>query len=299
MAADNTRPAAAAISPLDWQQALSVCQAAILAEPAMTTALDWIGITSAAGIDRQRRLQIYHHAYRARLQETLADTYSRVYAWLGEVDFNIMALAYLAACPPQAPTLRDYGASLPTWLQQQTTGFTWHEPEVVELAQLDWALRDVFDAPDTAILAPGILADPTIDWTKTGWQLAPRLRICRFEYNTLSLWRALEAHLEAPHDEALVTASAPIPPLPTPTTERLPAPQTVVIWRQGWQPHFRSLDPQESALLTLLAATPCLSFAEVCQQWQQTTPDADPALLGQYLLAWMESGVLVGLQAAC
>jgi uncharacterized protein (UPF0276 family) len=93
-----------------------------------------------------RGAQVYHHAYRARLQDALADSFPCLHAYLGDAQFAELARWHAEELPPRVRNLGRYGAELPARL---ATRYPQH-PEVAELAALEWALRSVFDAADVA-----------------------------------------------------------------------------------------------------------------------------------------------------
>ena len=94
------------------------------------------------GIGAARRLAIYHHAYRARLLDTLRDSFGHTRSYLGDEQFDGAARAYIEAHPSCTASLRWYGQGFPAWLRQR-----WPDDgEIGELAALDRALRAAFDS---------------------------------------------------------------------------------------------------------------------------------------------------------
>lgn len=195
----------------------------------------------AADLTPGSRLAVYHHAYRVRLVENLADTYEKTCAYIGETHFDASARAFIASHPPRAPSLRDYGAELPGFLAARYPT----EPDIAELARFDWAMRHAFDSADAAPLAAAMLADVTASaWETLGFAFVPSLTLLPIRHNTPAVWGALD------RDET------------PPAAERLPQPATALVWRRGWQPHFRTLAPDEARALAGLADG--ASFAQVC-----------------------------------
>lgn len=228
----------------------------------------------AGGIGVERRLAIYHQAYRARLVETLQDSYGHTAVYLGEDRFDSEARAYLIAHPSTQPSLRWFGAAFAPWLAERCPG----DPDIAELAALDWALRGAFDAADAqALSAADLAALPAEAWATLTFELPPSYRRLRLTCNTLAIWQALD------QDEA------------PPAAEALGQPLDVLIWRRGSSPHFRSVDALEAAALDGLAQG--LSFAALCQALSERFPDADIAsAAGGLLRRWVEDELL-GLAA--
>ena len=90
----------------------------------------------------RHRLGIYHAAYRARLLETLRDTFGHTLRLLGDERFDALALSHIEAVPSTRGNLRWFGIGWPEDLVSRASA------DVAELAQLDWALREAFDGPD-------------------------------------------------------------------------------------------------------------------------------------------------------
>lgn len=227
-------------------------------------------VRSGFGIAAERRLRIYHHAYRARLAAALADTYAHTAQYLGEAWFDADALAFVQATPSRHPSLNDYGRELPDWLARRYP----HDADISELAMLDWALRRAFDGPDAAVLTLASLAavEPSA-WERIGLALHPTARTLPFTRNTLALWSALD------QDE------------PPPTTAVLAQPQCVLVWRRGHQPNFRSLTPLEAAALAQLQSG--ASFAAMCGTLALAFPQADVAAeAGTLLRRWTDDELL-------
>lgn len=228
------------------------------------------------GIGVERRLAIYHQAYRARLVETLLDSYGHTAAYMGDEAFEREARAYLIAHPSSHPSLRWFGAAFPTWLAARHP----RDLDIAELAALDWALREAFDAADAQALTPADLAAlPAEAWATVGFGLPPSYRRLRLSHNTLSIWQALD------QDE------------PPPAAEPLAQALDVLIWRRGSSPHFRSLAALEAAALDGLAQG--LSFAALCEDLSERFPETDIASeAGSLLRRWVEEGLLAGVTRA-
>lgn len=100
------------------------------------------------------RLEVYNHAYFARLEECLADDFPAVKHALGELAFANLCRHYATACPSRGPSLNNFGAQLPRFLEKRTTPRSF----VSELARLEWAIVEVLHAPESDGLAAAALA---------------------------------------------------------------------------------------------------------------------------------------------
>lgn len=222
-------------------------------------------------IAAEKRLGIYHNAYRVRLVDTLRDTYEKSRAYLGAALFDPCALAFVEAHPPVRRSLRDYGATLPEALAERFPG----DPDIAELARMDWLLRQAFDGPDAVALPLEALASLSADdWETLGFAFVPTLALSPLRFNTPLIWSALDRG-ETP-----------------PTAAPLPAPAALCVWRRGWQPHFRSVDETEGAALGRLREG--ARFADICQTLNDIRADAS-TLIAQYLRSWLTDGLVAGI----
>ena len=225
------------------------------------------------GVDSAQRLGIYHHAYRVRLADVLADSFAKTRLYMGSGTFAEHATAFAIAHPPLARSLSRYGADLPAYL----AGLYPDNPELHELAQLDWDLRTRFDGADVAALDAQTAQAATDDgqapdWL--GWQapLHPSLVLRSIRTNIAQIWRAMDA-------------DADVPPVQQWAEERF-----LAVWRKGLQPHFQSLDADEAAFLQCLLAGQSVDAA--ANALAGTTVLPDPQRLGGWLQAWLNDGVL-------
>ena len=226
---------------------------------------DGNGAPSASPMSALRRLGVYHGAYRARLLETLRDTYGHTLRLLGDDAFDALALAGIAQAPSTHRNLRWYGETWPDFLV---------DAAVAELARLDWALREAFDGPDDTVLGLRDLQLLAPDaWAVVRLRPHATVRCLAMRHNTLQRWHALD-------DER-----------PVPDAEPLPAPGWVLVWRRDDRPHFRSMAaPEAWAVRQLLAGQP---WVALCEGLAEAWPDQDATTLAaQCLRRWVDEGVL-------
>lgn len=232
-------------------------------------------LSAPPGVDARQRLGIYHHAYRARLSEVLADSFAKTLLYLGSDTFDEVATAFAVHHPPRQRSLGRYGAGLPAYLAQR-----WPDnPELHELAQLDWDLRACFDGPDVPALdAAAAAADPAKRWLALEHPLHPSMQLRVVRTNVVSLWNAMDA------DEDVPLAAA------------LPAPRSLAVWRKGLQPHFSTVAEDQAAFVAAMAAG--ASVLQACEQLQQLPALANPQVLSTWLADWWAEGWLRAPAAA-
>lgn len=230
-------------------------------------------VLAGGRISIEHRLHIYHNAYRARLLENLQDAFEKTWAYLGDATFESSAFAFIEDHPPRHRNLRWHGAEFPQWLAKQFP----QDADIAELAQIDWQLRRAFDGPNAIPVHAADLAGLSAeDWGRVGFQFAPTLFITPIRYNSIGIWHAL--------DQALAL----------PAAERLPEPGWLLIWRKGWQPHFRTLQAVEHAALSQLQEG--ASFADMCAALSlQFTDHEAAAVAAEGLRTWLQDELIVGL----
>jgi hypothetical protein len=212
-------------------------------------------------------LAVYHHAYRAQLLACLADTYAKVWSWIGDEGFERAGRRHIDDHPPSSWTLNDYGSSFPDTLAALYPD----DPEVAELGRLDWALRRAFDGADAEPVDLTSLAE--VDWETARIGFVPTLRLFDITTNCAAIWNALAAE-ETP-----------------PPVERLPAPAAIRVWRLGLAPQFQTIDASERRALDLALAGS--TFAEVCAALVRMLDESQvAALAGQWLAAWLREGLV-------
>ena len=223
-------------------------------------------LAAADGLAPAARAHIYLNAYRVRLLDTLKDSFDKTWAWLGDEAFEQAGLRYIEAHPPTQFSLRPFGDGFADALRDAWPA----DPEVAELARLDWALRDAFDGADAQPLEAAALATLSEeDWATVVFRLHPTAQMLRMQRNTLDLWHAMDRGDTPP---AVVDLAQPV---------------TVLVWRKGVQPHFRSVDAAEAGMLAAMQSG--MPFAAACETVES---DDAQALIGSWLARWLEDGLL-------
>jgi hypothetical protein len=212
-------------------------------------------------------LSVYRHAYRAQLVACLRDTFEKTWAWLGDEAFDSAAQAHVTLHPPRSWTLGDYGGQFPEVL----CGLYPRDPEVSELAWLDWTLHRAFDGPDAEPIRPDALAD--VDWDTAVLAFVPTLSLGVVTTNCAAIWTAIAEGATPPGAEAVADRAA------------------IRVWRAGLSPQYRTIEGFEFKALSL--ALSGLGFGELCQQLA-AGEEADAAVprLGQLLGRWLQDGLI-------
>lgn len=236
---------------------------------------DWLADVSAAVEDRvdgdaRAGLDIYHNAYRVQLVDCLKDTFGKTLLWIGEDAFIDAALNHIEHAPPSGWTLGVYGKGF----DQTLAGLYPDDPEVAELAWLEWSLSRAFESADFVPLAADALA--AVDWDRAVLVLLPTIQTGLARTNAGAIWSALEAEL-APPDATL-----------------LPTPGTMLVWRKEFTPCFRTIEEVERRALDIVGSGS--SFAALCMTLiEQLGSDAGIAEAGAMLAQWIDQGLILAI----
>lgn len=225
---------------------------------------------------RATLLGVYRDGYVLRLVEVLRGDNAALDAHLGEDAFEAMARAYLKSHPSRHPNARYVGRDLPVFLAETEPYRA--APVLAELAALDWALSEAFDAPDAPDLTAADLAGvPPESWTHL--ILVPQAHARRLDLttNASAIWSA-------------VNEDAPLP-----AAERLPEPERLLVWRAQAGPMLRPLSVEEAMLWD--EACGGIPFGVLCEM-AATYADPDNAALrvAGALQGWIGAGLLSGFR---
>ena len=223
--------------------------------------------TRLGGVKAEPGLAVYLNTYRGQLMTALAETFPMVRAWLGAAAFDAAAARHIERVPPDSWTLDAYGRDFPDTLRLLYP----QDPEVVELACLERALSAAFIGPDCAPMALEALGGT--DWEQAVLRLMPSFTLLPAATNAAAIWSAL-------------TEGSP-----PPEAALLETPTQLAVWRVGFTPRFRSLEPAEAHALAGIAGG--RSFGELCALLVEQHGAADgPAVAGAWLGQWLREGLV-------
>ena len=224
----------------------------------------------------EARLQVYAHAWFHRIHQALAGDYAALARVLGEDRFRTLVEAYLSAHPPGRFSLRDAGARLPGFLagSPATAGMRERCAFAPDLARLEWAIVEAFDAADAEpVSREALAATPPERWAELQFVFQPALRLLALGFPAQRVRQA--------HD-----ADQPLPdrldPLATP----------VCVWRKHERVYYRALEPLEAVTLgQALAGEP---FGRLCEGIAARLSSAEaPARAAGLLQSWQAEDWLV------
>src|SRR6187431_1467942 len=99
---------------------------------------------------RETLYGVYRYAYGSRLVEALRNDHELLHSYLGDATFDEMGHAYVKARPSEHPNLRWFSRGLPEVLKSAEPYC--NHPVLADLAALERALNDAFDAAEGEVL---------------------------------------------------------------------------------------------------------------------------------------------------
>jgi hypothetical protein len=230
-------------------------------------------LRSDRGIPARDRLHVYEDAYFARIHNVLREDYGALHAAIGADAFHDLAKLYLMAHPSRSFSLRFAGERLPEFLAGPIAEpFARRWPLAADLAALEWALVDVFDAPDAVALERAALAQVRPeDWAGLRFMLIPAHRLLSLDW---PVQRVREAW----------SAGRALPPIQPEST-------TLLVHRHGERVFQRVVASLEAGALEFVRDGQ--DFATLCASVADATSDSEGAtLVLEMLERWIAEGLL-------
>ena len=218
---------------------------------------------------------VYKYAYGSRLVEAMRNDHKLLHGYLGDEMFDAMGEAYVAAYPSQHPNLRWFSKDVPDFLRA-TQPYSDY-PVIADLAALEKALNDAFDAAEAPVLALTDVAGIAPErWNDLTFQAHPSAFRLDVSTNASAIWLALKKD-ETPPDAVT-----------------LEQPCRLLIWRRDVTPVFRELTVEEAMMWDEAASG--IPFGVLCTMLATyDDPEGAAARGAGYLHGWVTAGVLTGV----
>lgn len=236
-------------------------------------------VVDAVPVSADARLKIYADAYRLRLADALADNYPKLQMLLGDDAFSELSARYLDAQPSRHFSIRYFGHHLAGFVAAQPPYS--NQPVLADMANFEWALRDVFDAADAVALAAEDLASFAPEaWPELCFKLHPAVRRLDLTWNAPAIWKSLDDQLEPPAPQADRQATA------------------WLIWRHDLKINFKSLAADEAWAFDALQGN--TKFADLCSGFCEWVSESDAALhAARFIQRCLTDGVLQCAVISC
>ncbi|HSY54851.1 MAG TPA: DNA-binding domain-containing protein [Bradyrhizobium sp.] len=250
----------------EFQRAILTGDDAILAE-----------IPDSPKETRETLFGVYRYAYSSRLVDAMRNDHKLLHIYLGDEMFDAMGHAYVAAYPSQHPNLRWFSANLPDFLKSAEAYGKY--PVLSDLAALEKALNDAFDAVEAPVLSVADMAAFAPEaWAGLSFKPHPSAQRLDLSTNAAAVWLALKADEDPPE------------PLSLEEADRL------LVWRQDVAPVFHQLAAEEAMMWDEAASG--IPFGVLCSMLATyDDPDGAATRGATYLHGWVTAGLLTGVSA--
>jgi len=159
-------------------QALASSEAAPLVPPGRVGDV----VLPSATLDPAQRVRIYHDMYLLRMEEALETDYPGLAHFLGTRRWRRLVRGYVEAHPSHSYTLNVLGRELAGYVH--TAPRISHAGFCRDLARLEWAITEAFDAAETPTLSEDDLAAvPPDAWEGTRLVPTAAFRLLALDYN--------------------------------------------------------------------------------------------------------------------
>ncbi|HVY28635.1 MAG TPA: DNA-binding domain-containing protein [Polyangiaceae bacterium] len=143
------------------------------------------------------QLEIYREQFWLRHTSSLVEDFPGLGGILGQADWERLVEQYLREVVPTSYTLRDLGEQLPAVIERAS----WlpHQALCLDMARLELAYIEVFDAPDTApLMAERLASVPEERLGDARLVVAPSVRLVSVRFPVADLRRQLRADGDEP-----------------------------------------------------------------------------------------------------
>jgi hypothetical protein len=156
-------------------------------------------------------------------------------------------------------------------------------PAFADLARMEWALRNAFDAADaTPVSAAELAAQSAYMWPSLVFDIHPSLQLLSLNWTIEPVWRAMQSFDPETGEE---------PELPEPEEH----PHVLAIWRNGLDTRWRAADPVQATLLR--AAMGGDNFGTLCSLAATQVGEEQAAIAAVVALqSWLADGLLTGIR---
>jgi hypothetical protein len=232
-------------------------------------------VLPSATLDPAERLAIYRAMYVLRMEEALETDYPGLSHFLGPKRWRRLVRGYVEAHPSRGYTLNVLGREIADYVSQAP--YISHRGFCRDLARLEWAITEAFDAPETPVLTESDIAVvPPDAWEGARLEPTAAFRLLALDYNAASY---LDSLGDEEHDH----------PLP----RRRPA--WVAVCRRDYAVRRLPLTRPAFRLLSALAdGRPVGEAVEDCLQRSRPRPTGDQ-IFG-WFKEWAQSGVFQAVE---
>ncbi|TRD11758.1 DUF2063 domain-containing protein [Erythrobacter insulae] len=227
-------------------------------------------------------MAVYRGNYRSALVGALENTFERTARYVGEGPFKQACAHHAIAHPPSGWTIDEAGAGFDMTCAQLFT----NNPEVAELAWLEWVMLRVSSGPDQTPLDAQSFGQQTSafdddDWMQLRLQFQPLSRAREVSANLTGLWNALEDGF----DDAR----------PAPMLDQ---PKGCIVSREAELPTFQMTTPEAARAFSAMQNGAAYGDAIVMIAGEDAglaTIQKAAMQVGAMVGEWLNEGIITGL----
>jgi hypothetical protein len=269
------------LAPLQrWMQAVIVHpgtagEALAAAEAASLLPPERVGdvVLPSRTLSAEERLDLYHGMYVLRMAEALESDYPALAHFLGDRWHGVVR-RYVTAHPSRSYTLNHLGRHLADWLPE-APGLT-RRPFCSDLARLEWAVCESFDADETPRLGEAeIAAVPPEGWSQARLVPSAALRLVALRWNA-NEW--LDSARDERHEH------------PRPRRRAT----WVAVFRRSYGVYRRELSLPAFRLLSALVAGAAVGPALASALRRRSAPS--PETLQRWFRGWAADGLFTRIE---
>lgn len=197
------------------------------------------------GEKQQSGLAVYRNNYRSSLIDALSETFERTARWVGAQAFHRAAAHHVITSPPSSWSLDHACAGF----HETCAELFSFDPEVAELAWLEWTMLEVFTTEDSkALTAQGFGRQSAgfseADWGNLRLTFTAGATAHRLKHDLKPIWEATGNVGELPRPEVTVRDCG------------------CLVSREGERPTFLIVDTEEAEAFSAMQNG--VSFGEIC-----------------------------------
>jgi hypothetical protein len=228
------------------------------------------------------QLEIYREQFWLRHTASLLEDFPGLSGVLGQECWEKLVESYLGEVAPQSWSLRNLGYRLPTHVEH--AAWLPHRDLCTDMARLEWAYIELFDAADLPPVDPARLgAIPEEAWETARFVLSPAMTLLRIRYPVVELRRALADATDA------TDRTVPIP-------ERASA--NLVLYR-GMDRNLYHSTVSEAAFELLAGLAEGMPLVAACERAAERVPSEAAQVeskVGEWFSDWGRRGWVVDVE---
>lgn len=232
-------------------------------------------------------LSVYRGNYRTALMRALETSFERTARYMGEDAFRQAGINHLIAHPPAHWTIDAVGEGFDRTCSELFP----NNPEVTELAWLEWTMLELASAPDTVPVNAQDFAQGSADYGDAEWMalaltFQPGAAVKMVTHDLTALWKSLNDE----GDERDLRGYE--------------SPKGCLAWREGERPTFLMVDADNARAFAAMQDGACYGdlIGLLAGNSADGKPDPDAIqnaaqLAGAMLGQWLNEGLVIGFEA--